>query len=828
MITRVFPHRREPFWHPTDEDLLCLVDDELSVREAERVREHLARCWRCRRRGERMEDTVGAFMDGYADWLQQDEAPIDVSRLPRRAMEVLWAAPPRVSVFARAESTLSSLRRLLLPSRMITVRLAAVCATALLVLLLSSNTGLSARQLVKQTDRVEQIALNAASQPVVYQRLEVARRQLPAGGAVAGTWDVWTDVGLRRHRSRPIYAISRRDPVWADGKAGSSAAGAGAGTGAGAGVGGGVDVGTDAPHAAASASAGDVAGVADLAAALLAALQQQGGSDAWPVSMRSHQRWRAHERPTRETITESRTAAGEPALTLDTRLDGVDGVDEVDGGDGADGGGSDGGDGVARGAGAGDGVARGVRGIVRATLVVRERDWHPVEQRLVVHEGGTTSEFIVREVGFRIVPFASLPVAFFDDGALPPPHDVAEAEPEEERIRPAGPTAADLVTAEVEAMYALHRLGVTAEDDISVERRPRGVDVNGLTTTEERRRQLTRALAAIPFVRPRIQTAEEALAALVNRPGAAAGAVPRFDESHIEADRIPVQALAASSSASSMSTPASAATSTSASVSPSASTPASTSTSASTLATGTGASTGVGIGPATAVAGDGAGGGSKATEHADAAAMRRARDAVKHSLTLLERAWALRRLAEWSRRTSAGDVTPGTHALIDRMLREHMDAASKALAALDTTVSPALAALPGLPASSALPEPSALPPSPGSPSSSAPSSSPATDASSAAGSSPGLRGDERAEASGAAAPSSAKADRTWAEIATDFFGVVAEIDRDTRRLFTASPPSTATPSGGSASAQADEEARRLRQGLDAAARCLDALQKAHP
>jgi hypothetical protein len=160
--------------------------------------------------------------------------------------------------------------------------------------------------------------------------------------------------------------------------------------------------------------------------------------------------------------------------------------------------------------------------------------------------------------------------------------------------------------------------------------------------------------------------------------------------------------------------------------------------------------------------------------------MRRAREAVKQSLALLERAWAWRRLAEWSRRTNASAVTASTRELIELMAREHAQAASRALAALDTTVTPAL-----------------------------PASNPKLE-------------DAKVEAESTSAALSRDRmtrDDAWVDVATDFFGLAAEIDRDTRRLFTAS----ATPT-----TEAAEEARRLRRGLDHAAQWLEALQQARP
>jgi hypothetical protein len=352
-------------------------------------------------------------------------------------------------------------------------------------------------------------------------------------------------------------------------------------------------------------------------------------------------------------------------------------------------------------------------------LVVRERDWHPIEQRLTVREGSATTEFVVREKGFEVIPLATLPVAFFETPR--PPESVADAANADadadasaraESGRPVSPPVSELVSAEVQTMFALHRAGMSAEDDIAVERRESAIHVSGLTTTDARRRQLTDAIASIKHVRVRIKTTDEALTELSgkatsgsNGPSATSASLPlRFDDAAIDATRLPVQTLAGESSA--------------------------------------------------------------ADRQADEVSMRRAREAVRQSLTLLERAWALRRLAEWSRRTNASAVTASTRELIDLMVREHADAASKALAALDATVTPTL---------------------------------PAPDTS--------------------RSPAANDPARGWVDVATDFFGVAAEIDRDTRRLFTASPTPTT---------EAADEARRLRHGLDRAARSLLALRQPHP
>jgi hypothetical protein len=662
MITRVLQSLRDTAWHPTDEQLIASIDAELGPRESARVRRHLAHCWACRGRERKLTETIDAFMDAYAshsvDLDEDDEALLPhPARLPHAARAALRQRTP--ALFARVQTRVRETARAVVLRaarhpyvRPATIaRVGAACATAVIIVLLTTGVPLSARQVVSHVDRAERSVLAATPAPVIYQRLEIAIRQLPGGATTRGTFDLWTDVERHRHHGVAARGSTR-----------------------------------------ASASVARVRDDDAVLADLLALFARHGMSSAWPVSLRAYEQVRAAgDAAVQERVVQEQAPDGERLLALESTAAGAD--------------------------------ADARQSSVDTRLVVRERDWHPIEQHLTVREGSATTEFVVREKGFEVIPLATLPIAFFD-APRPPEPAVAEvanaaADAHVEASRPVLPAVSELVSAEVQTMFALHRVGMTAEDDIAVERRESTIDVSGLTTTEARRRHLTNAIASIKHVRVRIKTTDEALAELSATAGAPTGSAPdrvaaesaspalRIDEAAIDATRLPVQALAEQSR--------------------------------------------------------------PADRQADEPSMRRAREAVRQSLTLLERAWALRRLAEWSRRTNASTVTASTRELIDLMVREHTDAASKALAALDTTVTPTL--------------PAAVPTRTPDTSGSLPATDPA---------------------------------RAWVDVATDFFGVAAEIDRDTRRLFTASPTPTT---------EAADEARRLRHALDRAAKSLLQLRQ---
>jgi len=48
--------------HPTDRDLILAADGELSARQVERLRKHLAGCWECRVRAHELEAAIGEFV----------------------------------------------------------------------------------------------------------------------------------------------------------------------------------------------------------------------------------------------------------------------------------------------------------------------------------------------------------------------------------------------------------------------------------------------------------------------------------------------------------------------------------------------------------------------------------------------------------------------------------------------------------------------------------------------------------------------------------------------------------------------------------------------
>ena len=209
MISRVLQSLRTAAWHPGDEQLVGFIDAELGPRESVRVRRHLARCWACRGRERRLRDTIDAFMDAYTSHEVDDDVEALLphpARLPHAARAALRERTPallaRVGAFAR--TTLSRAAAHVHVPLSTFARVGAVCATVVVIVLLTTGVPLSARQVVRQIDRAERGVLAATPAPVIYQRLEITVRRLPGGPTNGGTFNLWTDVERRRHHGGAV------------------------------------------------------------------------------------------------------------------------------------------------------------------------------------------------------------------------------------------------------------------------------------------------------------------------------------------------------------------------------------------------------------------------------------------------------------------------------------------------------------------------------------------------------------------------------------------------------------------------------------------------
>ena len=196
MITRVLQSLRDAAWHPTDEQLVAFIDAELGPRESTRVRRHLARCWACRGRERRLAETIDAFMDAYVASHaidEDDDAMTEAllphpARLPHAAREALRQRTPALLATRELSARETALSRAAAHVHVPPPPSPAWARPAprrSIIVLLTTGVPLSARQVVRHVDRAERGVLAATPAPVIYQRLDIAVRQLPGGATTA-------------------------------------------------------------------------------------------------------------------------------------------------------------------------------------------------------------------------------------------------------------------------------------------------------------------------------------------------------------------------------------------------------------------------------------------------------------------------------------------------------------------------------------------------------------------------------------------------------------------------------------------------------------------
>ena len=201
--------------HPSEDDLLCFIDGELSPNLSEGLRSHLEACWRCRNRAEKLQSTISRFIDYRTVVLQPLISPPNnwggfSSKLNNQAIEM-----PPPSIWDRCRSVINRFRAALIHLDQRTVRLAGISAITVLLgfmgvyfLFISSNSVVSAEELINLAALSRESELKKADQPVLYQQLRVMRRN--ANGEEAANVELWQDIDNLRIRKVVVPATEER------------------------------------------------------------------------------------------------------------------------------------------------------------------------------------------------------------------------------------------------------------------------------------------------------------------------------------------------------------------------------------------------------------------------------------------------------------------------------------------------------------------------------------------------------------------------------------------------------------------------------------------
>jgi hypothetical protein len=92
---------RKPF-HLSDEDILLVLDGEVSARRAKQVRAHLAACWSCRARSAELESTIEDFISLHHRALDPELKDVTGARALLKARLSQAAAQPSTELRSRS------------------------------------------------------------------------------------------------------------------------------------------------------------------------------------------------------------------------------------------------------------------------------------------------------------------------------------------------------------------------------------------------------------------------------------------------------------------------------------------------------------------------------------------------------------------------------------------------------------------------------------------------------------------------------------------------------------------------------------------------------
>lgn len=474
-------------WHPSDDELFCYVDGELKPGESHRIRTHLEACWTCRVKGEKIQANIASFVSLLDRAVSED----DDLRMPPRGWRTFEAQASKVTAESGKPPLLyrwtASLRirffRIYLPFRLVG-GLALLLTVVALLLRLYQTTPVSASELLHKAVQAEVQKRRTPMQPVVYQKLQVRRKATPPLREEIATWEIWNDSSSGRFSQRAAYGNGQKFS----------------------------HVPLESLVVESPAKAGSTADLSPILVELGQIFRANRLDGRRPLSPSNYDAWRKAVNRQGERVEETNLSDGGKGWVLSTSATGPFAPNSI----------------------------------IRADLVVRVEDWHPIAEILRVQGYDEIRDYEVTETEFNLLALNSLGPGIFSEVAPPAIRSIPQAAMAPQAVAPA---ATELTAAEVMVRYALHRVKACLGEPIQVVTTGVGsIEVRGLAETPERKEELTAALKAIPLVIVRIQTLAEAQATISPAGGSSdSGAEPSGNASEevsvvtVRAGKLPIQ-----------------------------------------------------------------------------------------------------------------------------------------------------------------------------------------------------------------------------------------------------------------------------------------------
>jgi len=140
------------------------------------------------------------------------------------------------------------------------------------------------------------------------------------------------------------------------------------------------------------------------------------------------------------------------------------------------------------------------------SLTVRDTDFHPVSRTVSFRDSETVE---IAELDYAVLPWSPM-----DDGLFQPEGGLrsdgpAPMQPTLAQAPPAPLNEGQLAEVELSARLMLNRLHADTGEQIEIARDPHGIQVRGITDTEERKHELAAQLEMLPHVTAVISSMEE-------------------------------------------------------------------------------------------------------------------------------------------------------------------------------------------------------------------------------------------------------------------------------------------------------------------------------
>jgi len=491
-MSRLWKRRTQPgrLSPPDDTELLAYLDGQLHTERHAEIEKMLAESWEIRLQLAELGRDIETYTQATSELVSHEVppfedfwkgAPAESAALHLSKEEVRAGSSPQTSQSSRPQvfpPWLRMLTQLRLPS----VSLALVAAILLIVTLvfvvrMNWAPPVSAKEVLRRSMSAEDQRVREVSVPVIYQKLKVRRSSALSKREESVTWEIWSDPGNRRFRQRIADARDSRFVADED-RPGYEL----------------VPQGGPAPELVRSARAiaegnPESPALPPVLTELETIYRANQIDQRRPLSVAGFEAWRRLANRQTEEVTKTKTPDGAAAFLVAATAKGP-------------------------------GVPNS---IVRNELVVRAEDWHPVEQRLRVQAADGIENYQVTESAFQVVALSRLDASIFAEFSPPPPTIAGAMPPIAASAE--SPNSANVLAAEIEAQYALHRVKACMGESIEILPTPSGkIEVRGLVDSPKRKEEVLTALRGVPFVSLNLQSLEEATnARSVGRPGSARG-----------------------------------------------------------------------------------------------------------------------------------------------------------------------------------------------------------------------------------------------------------------------------------------------------------------